>query len=362
MSSPPRRLIFLLTAPACALFLLLPAGCGQQGGTAPGAAADGYLFCFWNVEDLFDDKRDKHHAKVDQDFDSRFANNPALLEAKLGNLSKVLLSMNGGKGPDIFAFAEVESERAADLLRQRLNKDLGKKAAAYDNLLFRETRAGRHISTGIITRLPVLRNRTQKLDGPHRILEGHIEVNGHQLVVIASHWTSRVTKGSVEGRAKYAKLIYGRFKAMYKANKDIDFLVCGDFNDNPFNDSVTDHLHAVSDRTLLTAQPDDPRLFSLSASAIKVTAKGDKTDGTERALERFGTLKYGPQWNLFDQFAVSPGLLDNKGWTVVPETLATVRDRRMMKLGKPWKFDTRDKDGYSDHFPVTVRLKVQGKR
>jgi endonuclease/exonuclease/phosphatase family metal-dependent hydrolase len=346
MPTLPRRLWVLLAAPVFAVVLLLPAACDQRG-QAPTAPPEGYLFCFWNVEDLFDDHRDKHHAKVDDEFDSRFANNPDVLEAKLKNLSKVLLSLNDGKGPDIFAFAEVESDRAADLLRQQLNKDLGDKGTPYNNLLFKETRAGRHISTGIITRLPVIRDRTRKLDSPHRILEGHLIVDGHELVVIASHWTSRVTKGSREGRNKYGDLIYGRFKAMYKANRNIDFLVCGDFNDDPDDEGVVKHLRATGDRQALTADPDEPKLFSLSLGKMK-------------DLDHFGTLKYRGKWNLFDQVAVSPGLLDDKGWTVLPETLTTVR-KFVMKSGRPSKFDARTRQGFSDHCPVTVRLKVQSR-
>src|SRR5262249_13832267 len=141
-----------------AALFLLPGGCnlGNGGAAAPAASADGYLFCFWNVENLFDDHRDKRHKGVDDDFDSRYAHDPEVLKAKLRNLSKVLLSLNGGKGPDILAIAEVESERAADLLRQRLNAGLEGKGTPYRNLLFKEQRAGRHIATAIITRLPVV--------------------------------------------------------------------------------------------------------------------------------------------------------------------------------------------------------------
>lgn len=355
MPSLPRRLWIVLAAPLLAAAFLLPTACGQRG-SAPAAPADGYLFCFWNVEDLFDDKADKHHTKVDEEYDRRFANNPDILEAKLRNLSKVLLSLNDGKGPDIFAFAEVESERAADLLRQRLNKDLGGKGKPYDNLLFKETRAGRHISTGVITRLPVVRNRTRKLDGPHRIVEGHIEVNGHELVILASHWTSRVTRGSREGRNKYGNLIYGRFKAMYLANRSVDFLACGDFNDDPDDEGVVEHLKATPDRKALTAVPGEPKLFSVSAwKAAEIKDKGDK------GYMKLGSLQYRGKWNLFDQVAVSPGLLDGKGWTVVPETLTTVRQPYMLVKGRPKKFDPRTRQGFSDHLPVTVRLKVQGR-
>src|SRR5438067_705490 len=97
MSTSLRRFGPCLAAALLAAAFLLPGGCGLGGGTAPPAASsDGYLFCFWNVENLFDDHRDKRHKGVDDDFDSRYANNPEVLQTKLRNLSKVLLSLNGG--------------------------------------------------------------------------------------------------------------------------------------------------------------------------------------------------------------------------------------------------------------------------
>src|SRR4051794_535476 len=104
-------------------------------GPTPAQPAEGYLFCFWNVENLFDDKHNpEEHNRADKHYDEEFAKNPGLVDEKVGKLSKVLLSMNGGRGPDILAVAEIESERAADLLRQRLNRDLGSKAEPYRNL------------------------------------------------------------------------------------------------------------------------------------------------------------------------------------------------------------------------------------
>jgi len=72
-------------------------------------------------------------------------------------------------------------------------------------------------------------------------------------------------------------------------------------------------------------------------------------------------LLYRRHWNLFDQVAVSPGLLDDKGWTILPETLTTVRRPYLLTKGKPKKFDARTREGFSDHLPVTVRLKVRGR-
>src|SRR5262249_29463870 len=136
----------------------------------------GYSFCFWNVENLFDDKDDGRIQKADREFDRWFAANPAILKLKLTNLSKALLEMNDGKGPDIIALAEVESPRAAELLMDTLNSRLENKNLHYQHVLMKDPSAGRHIAPAIITRLPVRRDKTRLHGRSLRILEAHIVV------------------------------------------------------------------------------------------------------------------------------------------------------------------------------------------
>src|SRR5262249_14022217 len=143
----------------------------------------------------------------------------------------------------------------------------------YKNLLFRPVRVGRHIAPVILTRLPVDRGKTDLLNKSLRILRGVIKVDGKELTVIASHWTSRVSdrsgKGTTKGRGKYASLIYGRFLAAYKRNPKIDYLVCGDFNDSPSDPSVTDALHATGDEKAVRAGGAWPKMLNLFAQAHK---------------------------------------------------------------------------------------------
>src|SRR5262249_37430872 len=160
--------------------------------------AGGYLFCFWNVENLFDDHNDNRKGPGDRDFDPWFANNPDILKLKLSRLSKALIGLNDGKGPDILAVVEVESVRAAELLRDDLNKRLKDESLHYQPVLMKNVSAGRHIAPAILTRLPVVKDKTRTLGRRQRILEGHILVDGKELIVIASHWTSRVRKDTAK--------------------------------------------------------------------------------------------------------------------------------------------------------------------
>ena len=78
-------------------------------GTA--VPADGYLFCFWNAENFFDDKLDNRPHEPDKVYDAWFAEDPRApqAEARQSHHTAALLKMNDGKGPDILALAECET-------------------------------------------------------------------------------------------------------------------------------------------------------------------------------------------------------------------------------------------------------------
>ena len=328
--------------------------CSSETPTETATAANDYLFCFWNLENFFDDHddHDDHREnRADREYDAWFAHDDKALQLKLSHLSEALIGLNHGKGPDIIATAEVEDPRAAELLREALNQRLSDPSLHYTNVLMKDLSAGRHIAPAIITRLPVQRDRTRLHGSRLRILEGHIKVNNHDLVVIASHWTSRLSdkEGSDHGgRAKYGDQIHGLFRGMYKSNPQVDFLVCGDFNDDPWDKSVTEHLHATGNKEDVLDRGRGDMLLDLFANK-------DPDAG-------FGTL-YGGKWHIFDQVAVSPGLLDEQGWSCDPSTARTVTVTANPHDHKhrPWRFGSpHDKHprGYSDHFPVTVQLRL----
>src|SRR5262249_40528732 len=138
-------------------------------------------------------------------------------------------------------------------------------ALYYKSVLMKNLAAGRHIAPAILTRLPVRADRTRLVGKRQRILEGHVHVNGHNLVILATHWTSRVSDEKGEARARYAEKIYGHFRSMYESNRKVDVLVCGDFNDPPDAESVTHHLHATGDIEAVRRPHGPPQLLNLMA-------------------------------------------------------------------------------------------------
>lgn len=319
--------------------------------TPPGqpAGPGRYQLCFWNVENLFDDRNDKRTGPGDREYDEWYANDPRALEAKLDHLTAVLLPLNDGKAPDILCVAEIESARAAELLLRALNQQLDDRKLHYSTVVYNDPAGGRNIGTAIITRLPVQTNRTTLLGQRQRILEGQIRVADRPLTIIASHWSSRISDKTGATRSRYGDVIHERFLRTQRADPAFDFLVCGDFNDNPDDPSVTQHLRAVTDRSLLRDPNSQGLLFNLTARLWK--------DG--QATHFYGSTPY-----LFDQICVSPGLLDNDGWTALPDSVRII-PKMATRFGKPNRFgganDRRpfSSRGASDHFPVVIDLDVR---
>ena len=343
-----------------ALFLITRAGGPAVSAQGSNPDKGEVLFCWWNVENLFDDKDDKR-GTIDEEFDNPFAQNETLRDLKYDRVASALLKMNGGVGPDIIALCEVESVRSGDILKGVLNKKL-KDAKAddklqYVNLMMKNVAAGRHIAPCVITRLPVTPQLTRLVGGGSlRILESHISVNGHDLCILASHWTSQLKQkdggDGDSGREKYAIKLYEAFREMNKKNNDADVLVCGDFNDSPDADPIMKLLGALADKSKVKPSADDPPFLNLMA-------------GKDPA--KFGTLFYNGKPLIYDHICASPGLLDGNGWSVEPDSVS-VPTEGLTRVGatkrQPWRFDNPGREmkdserGFSDHFPVLVRLKV----
>ena len=225
-------------------------------------------------------------------------------------------------------------------MRDHLNERLKDKALPYKNILYKDPKGGRSIATAILTRFDVDRSKTRLHGSRVRILEGHIRVNDHDLIVFATHWTSRVSDKEGVGRDHYADIIYGAVNAMYKSNPKVDVLVCGDFNDPPDDESVTKHLHAIGDLEKVKSGggAEGPFLLDLMARPELMGAKPAR-----------GTHNYRGTWFTFDQICVSPGLLDGEGWSCDPASMKIITDPTADRRGHPHRFgEKHDKIGLSE--------------
>ncbi|RUL88877.1 endonuclease/exonuclease/phosphatase family protein [Tautonia sociabilis] len=344
----PRWLLALL-AILVALVLLDRSGGPPDLGPSPSPPAEGYLVVSWNVENLFDDTDDP---KNSDPLDSWFARDPSALRRKLDLLADALLTLDGGRGPDVLALVEVENRRAVELLRRALNDRLPTEWR-YEGVIHRDNISGRRIEPAVITRLPVDDRATEAL-ADRRLLRGRLIVEGEPLELVVGHWTSRVTDAEGSKRLAYARAMYEAYLELERTDPGLaDVLLCGDFNDEPDDDSLRIGLRTSGDASavLSSARSARPRLYNLMAG---------------RDPERFGTYRYRGRWQILDHLVASPGLLDAEGWALVPDSVRTIntpflRDDR----GGPLRFGDQEHAnprGPSDHFAVAVRLRLPSSR
>jgi endonuclease/exonuclease/phosphatase family metal-dependent hydrolase len=311
--------------------------------SAPAASEEGYLFCTWNVENLFDDRDDPQNRDPDEDW---FALHPKAVHEKVELLARALLMQNDGRGPDILALVEVENRRAVELLREALNSALPS-PWQYTGLIHRDNVSGRRIEPAILTRLAIRDDLTRTF-GTRRILEGQLEAEGVPLTVLVSHWTSRLRDGNEEKREAYADVLYEAVLERLQRDPSADILLAGDFNDEPHDSSLIEHLNTTNNPAEVREGDARPRLLDLTARLDPTTS---------------GTYYYNGRWEILDHVIASPGLLDPAGWfvrigsvrVVNDRSLSFGRDRRPRRFGGPSNPNPR---GPSDHFAVTVRLRL----
>lgn len=338
----PRWLIVVLLV---ALFLLLldQLASPPDLGPAPEPPAEGYLFCSWNVENLFDDTDDP---KNSDPLDAWFASDLEALRRKNELLADTLIALDGGRGPDILALIEVENRRAVEILVDALNARLPTDWQ-YTRIVHDDNISGRRIEPALITRLPVDERAAITVDN-RRMIRARLVVDDHPLDVVVAHWTSRVTDTEGAKRIAYARAMYGAYIEIERQKSNLaDVLLCGDFNDEPDDESLRLGLRATGDPSavIASAESDQPRLLNLMAG---------------RDVELFGTYRYRGRWQILDHIVASPGLLGREGWFVVPDSLRIVsKDSIRDGRGGPLRFGDEDNPnprGPSDHFAVTVRL------
>ncbi|MBY0227674.1 MAG: endonuclease/exonuclease/phosphatase family protein [Gemmataceae bacterium] len=321
---------------------------------APHAAAQGkakaVLLCFWNVENLFDDQINPKLEKADREFDDYFGKDKAALAAKLDRVADVLLSreMAGGTGPDILCLAEVESRRAVELVQGALHKRLKDKGLHYPHLAYLDPGGGRSIATAVLSRLPFA-GKPALLSSQRRILKVVVEKDRKPLTVIASHWSSRISDKTGKGRASYAEAIYKDYAAAFKKDRNVDYLVCGDFNDTPEDDAVANVLGALPDsKKVLDDQKNGRAAFFHPFAKLAKAGKG--------------THWFKGKGFVFDHIVLSPGLLDGEGWQYRNNSAQIVEKLKFRdgpdRFGGPMDRRPFKNRGASDHFPVTVELLV----
>lgn len=324
-----------------------------------------HSFMFYNVENLFDTIDNK--GVMDEEFlpISKKHYGTKIYNKKLSNMAKVIgdvAKTNGNQFPIVIGVAEVENKGVlVDLLKQPSLQHSGL------DIMHRDSRDIRGIDVAFLYRSDLFNLQGMRMFAiPQKPIEGHEyitrdvismwgTISNAKFFFMCCHWPSR--RGGSEAsdfrRVDAAKVVHHIADSLRINEPDTRVVMMGDFNDDPFNNSLYKEIGAKG--TLQEAAKTG--YFNPFYAILK--------DGE-------GTLRYHGKWNLFDNILVSANMVDGK-----KGTLQLLKDNKDKYYGftfrAPYLFNQTGKykggphrswagphwlDGYSDHLPVYVHIGI----
>lgn len=330
---------------ACASGLM--AKPAQALALAPGTEL---MVSFYNVENLFDTVDAPYEGDDFVLVEPKIGWDEGNYERKLANLARAISSM-GDNGPDILGLAEVENACViADLIRQPALAERGYR------IVHEESPDRRGIDVALIydpAKFRYVSYATFEVgfDDPgyvsREILAVQGEINGQPLFMLVNHWPSR---GGGQQKSEPRRLAAARtardlVQRMEAQQPEAGILLMGDFNDDPFNESLSRVLGAAP----LPSDAPSPGLYNAMYHLLDP--------------DQEGSLTYRGKYNLFDQVILNEDLLRGSSRLQYVNGSATIHHPDFMRFRgqgpsraihrgefKPY--------GFSDHFPVYVKLRV----
>lgn len=317
---------------------------------------------FYNLENLFDTEDDPNTDDSEFQIESPKEWNQERLDRKMYNLARVIRSMNNNEGPDILGVCELEHEFLLDSMNNQFLKDKNYKSISPNSPDGRGIQTGIMFKSNLFNLLEVFTD-TVKLSGRSRtrlILGAALLYNKKDTIYFfVNHWPSR--RGGQDesevNRISAAKTLRSRVENILYRNASAKIIIMGDFNDEPNNISILEHLKAkpllceVEENIKLTSVDDETDLFNLSY---------------QKFIDGFGSYKFQNNWNMLDQIIVSRDMIIGEKITYICGSFEVYKPEFIVtKSGKykgapfPTYAGNRYLGGHSDHFPVFAKFKIK---
>lgn len=312
------------------------------------AAVGMHTIMFYNVENYFDPIDDS--LTNDEDFlpDAPKHWNWKRYTTKRQNIARVIAAVGKGTPPMLVGLCEVEN---AAVLQQLVGyRPLS--AYRYKTIHY-ESPDARGIDVALLYQ-PSLFSPVASRPIPVQFADSTysrdilyvkgLVAGADTLHVMVCHAPSRRGGEKADQRRKYAmQLVRHVVDSVFESSPHAAMVVMGDFNDTPTDASIRCALGAVP----LAEKTDTTRLVNIMP-------------------EHEGTYKYKGEWSMFDQFMVTPALLQTKGMRIEPasgrvfkENFIVENDKTYMGV-KPYRtyLGPRYIGGYSDHLPIYFYLRL----
>lgn len=335
-----------------------------------------HFVAFWNLENLFapEDFVDREPWIAKQLASELEGWTEELFNTKIDQLSSIIRQMNNAQGPDILGVCEVENAFVLQQLSARLNAQLQNRN--YDVAHVDAARDRRGIDTAFVfdslkyTLDPntIFSHFVMRRTGTRDITQvTFTTAAGNDLIAMCNHWPSR-SGGTHESRGfrmtAGETLSYWHQRIWEERGNDIPIIAMGDFNDDPFDESLQIHARATRERGDVERAQTAVIFYNLAWRYLE--QQGQDHKGDPKIIN--GTLYYDGNGNLFDQILASKGLLIEASPIRVLEDTARIElfpemvDHKVafgpIRFGLPKGNAAKNvnPDGFSDHFPVSIIL------
>lgn len=321
-----------------------------------------YYLAWWNVENLFDlENSPDRHDWMQKIVAKELAGwNENRLGIKIKQLASVINSMNNDKGPDLLGLCEVESKIVLEKLVEKLNVPNRDYAIAHADasdkrgidVAFIYDKNQISVELGPGGNENIFSHIIQKRSATRDILQvNFITRSNNNFIVVGNHWPSR-SAGELESEAY--RMIAGETLAyfmqrIHEIRGEIPIFVMGDFNDEPFNRSLTQYALSVNSiKKVSSKRAKNPYLYNLMWSIM---------NGKQ------GTYSFNGMWLMLDQILVNRAALDPGDIYCLPEDIeifsrpGLVRRNAIIRHGRPATKSSYNPEGYSDHLPVTLKIR-----
>lgn len=313
---------------------------------------------FYNVENLFDTYKDT--LKNDEEFipqGIRAWHYKRFLK-KVQDLGKTLVAVGEWEAPGIIGLCEIEN-------RFVLNQLL--KNSALSRLNYQVVHYESPDTRGIDVAMFYRHDKFKKLHseplkvafpGPDArptrdiLYVKGIALNTDTLHVFVNHWPSKYGGVMATEPLRHFTGAYLKSKAdsILRHDPHANILLMGDFNDEPNEASMTQHLKARLDTNGIQRG----ELYNLMAPFY--------------TRANVGTHKFRENWSVIDQFVVSSALINSKGKLAIHPRSAFIYSAEFLLEDDPTHTGKRPfrtysgmtyAGGYSDHLPIVVDFVVR---
>lgn len=300
----------------------------------------------------------------------------ALFDTKIKQLASIIRRMNNSQGPDVLAVCEVENAYVMQQLSGQLNCQLQQRDYAVVHV--DSTQDQRGIDTAFIYDSrkyavdpnAIFSHFVMRRTGTRDITQVTFKTqNQNEFVALCNHWPSR-SGGTYESRGfrmtAGETLAYWHQRISEEKGNNIPIVAIGDFNDDPFDESLQINACATRERGDVERASGAGGFYNLAWRYLQQQA----VDYNGKARLVHGTLYFDGNGNVFDQVLVSKGLLksspilvdeDTARMELFPEMVDHKVGEGPIRFGLPQGNAAQNVNtaGFSDHFPVSVVLREQ---